>query len=54
MGGERQDWTWEDKGGAGGAVRVLTTVVKGVRKETWIEGMLRRKSSPDMEGDRLN
>ena len=27
--GERQDWTWEAKGGAGGAMRVLTKVVKG-------------------------
>ena len=46
MGGERQDWTWEDKGGAGGAVRVLTKVVKGGRKETRIEGMLRREKFP--------
>ena len=53
MGGERQGWTWEAKGGAGGAMRVLTKVMKGGRKETWIQGMLRRKSLTDT-GDRLS
>ena len=47
MGGEREDWTWEAKGGAGGAMRVLTKVMKRGRKETWIQGILRKKSLPD-------
>ena len=35
-------------------MRVLTEVVKRGRKETWIQGILRRKSPPDTEGDRLS
>jgi hypothetical protein len=53
VGGERQDWTWEERGGAGGAMRVLTKVMKRGRKETWIQGILRKKSLPDT-GDRLS